>query len=158
MVPSQLQGQVADETYPDDSTKRSVSSKPDRSIFLRIANDIAPSLTPRVYRYHFTSRLTSSSFAPLRSRPTTPGIPFACQNTIYRWARDHRVHHKYADTDADPHNATKGMFFSHIGWLLIRKHPKVKTIGATIDCSDVAQDPFVAFQAKYDEHAAPSRA
>jgi stearoyl-CoA desaturase (Delta-9 desaturase) len=62
------------------------------------------------------------------------------------------VHHKFIDTDADPYNASRGFFFSHIGWLLIRKHPDVKNKGATVDCSDVAQDPFVAFQRKYDGH------
>lgn len=32
------------------------------------------------------------------------------QNHIYEWARDHRAHHKFTDTDADPHNATRGKF------------------------------------------------
>src|SRR5699024_5267906 len=42
---------------------------------------------------------------------------FALQNDIYEWARDHRAHHKWVDTDADPHNASRGFFFSHVGWL-----------------------------------------
>lgn len=42
----------------------------------------------------------------------------AFQDCAIHWARDHRVHHKYSETDADPHNATRGFFFSHIGWLL----------------------------------------
>lgn len=29
------------------------------------------------------------------------------QFSIIWWARDHRVHHKYSDTDADPHNASR---------------------------------------------------
>lgn len=49
----------------------------------------------------------------------------AFQNDIYEWSRDHRVHHKYSETDADPHNATRGFFFSHVGWLLCKKHPHV---------------------------------
>jgi stearoyl-CoA desaturase (Delta-9 desaturase) len=28
----------------------------------------------------------------------------AGQNDIYEWSRDHRVYHKYTETDADPHN------------------------------------------------------
>lgn len=32
----------------------------------------------------------------------------AFQNHIYEWVRDHRVHHKFTDTDADPHNASRG--------------------------------------------------
>ncbi len=38
----------------------------------------------------------------------------ALQNDLYEWCRDHRVHHKWSDTDADPHNANRGFFFSHV--------------------------------------------
>lgn len=31
----------------------------------------------------------------------------AFQDCVIHWARDHRVHHKYSETDADPHNATR---------------------------------------------------
>ena len=41
---------------------------------------------------------------------------------------DGRVHHKFSETDADPHNAKRGFFFSHVGWLLVRKHPQVTTM------------------------------
>ncbi|XP_054003373.1 acyl-CoA Delta-9 desaturase-like isoform X1 [Hylaeus anthracinus] len=70
----------------------------------------------------------------------------AFQNHIFEWVRDHRVHHKYTDTDADPHNAKRGFFFSHMGWLLVRKHPDVIKKGATIDMSDLEQDPIVVWQ------------
>lgn len=72
----------------------------------------------------------------------------AFQNSVYVWARDHRVHHKFSETDADPHNATRGMFFSHIGWLMCKKHPEVKAKGKTIDMSDLEADPIVMFQHK----------
>ena len=74
---------------------------------------------------------------------------FFLQNHIYEWARDHRVHHKYSETDADPHNATRGFFFSHVGWLLCKKHPEVKKKGVTIDCNDLLLDPIVRFQMRY---------
>ncbi|XP_049960474.1 acyl-CoA Delta-9 desaturase-like [Schistocerca serialis cubense] len=73
----------------------------------------------------------------------------AGQNCLYIWVRDHRQHHKYSDTDADPHNATRGFFFSHIGWLMVRKHPDVIRLGKTIDLTDLEQDAFVMFQKKY---------
>jgi len=38
----------------------------------------------------------------------------ATENSIYVWSRDHRVHHKYSETDADPHNANRGFFFAHV--------------------------------------------
>ncbi|CAK9795435.1 Acyl-CoA Delta-9 desaturase [Anthophora quadrimaculata] len=70
----------------------------------------------------------------------------AFQNHIYEWVRDHRVHHKFTDTDADPHNAQRGFFFSHIGWLMVKKHPDVMKKGATVDLSDLEQDPVVVWQ------------
>lgn len=64
------------------------------------------------------------------------------------WARDHRMHHKYSETDADPHNATRGFFFSHIGWLLVRKHPDLKNKGKGLDMSDLYEDKIALFQKK----------
>lgn len=29
----------------------------------------------------------------------------------------HRIHHKYADTDLDPHNPAKGLYSCYIGWV-----------------------------------------
>ncbi|XP_078072809.1 stearoyl-CoA desaturase 5-like [Mustelus asterias] len=73
----------------------------------------------------------------------------AFQNDIYEWCRDHRVHHKFSETNADPHNATRGFFFSHIGWLLVQKHPDVAEKGKKLDVSDLLADPVVVFQRKY---------
>lgn len=49
----------------------------------------------------------------------------AMQNSLYEWVRDHRGHHRFSETNADPHNAKRGAFFSHVGWLCLRKHPDV---------------------------------
>uniref|UniRef100_A0A8D0GLY7 stearoyl-CoA 9-desaturase n=1 Tax=Sphenodon punctatus TaxID=8508 RepID=A0A8D0GLY7_SPHPU len=73
----------------------------------------------------------------------------AFQNDIYEWARDHRVHHKFSETDADPHNAKRGFFFSHIGWLLVRKHPDVIEKGRKLDLADLKADKVVMFQRRY---------
>ncbi|XP_029160935.1 acyl-CoA Delta(11) desaturase-like [Nylanderia fulva] len=73
----------------------------------------------------------------------------AFQDDIYVWVRDHRVHHKFTDTNADPYNSKRGFFFSHIGWLMLRKHSEVVKKGATIDMSDIEQDPIVTFQRKW---------
>lgn len=68
------------------------------------------------------------------------------KNCLYVWVRDHRQHHKYSDTDADPHNANRGFFFSHVGWLMSRKHPKVLEYGKKIDMSDLEADKYIMFQ------------
>ncbi|KAI7796699.1 acyl-CoA desaturase [Triplophysa rosa] len=73
----------------------------------------------------------------------------AFQNDIYEWARDHRVHHKYSETDADPHNALRGFFFAHIGWLLVRKHPDVIEKGRKLELGDLKADKVVMFQRRY---------
>jgi stearoyl-CoA desaturase (delta-9 desaturase) len=74
----------------------------------------------------------------------------ANQGSIYHWARDHRVHHKYSETDADPHNATRGFFFAHMGWLFVKKHPDVVKAGRELDFSDLLEDSLVVFQKKLD--------
>ncbi|CAH1389148.1 unnamed protein product [Nezara viridula] len=73
----------------------------------------------------------------------------AAETSIYNWARDHRVHHKYTDTDADPHNATRGFFYSHIGWLLYKKNPLVIEKGKTIFLDDLHANPIVMSQHRY---------
>ncbi|XP_004616412.1 stearoyl-CoA desaturase [Sorex araneus] len=73
----------------------------------------------------------------------------AFQNDVFEWARDHRVHHKFSETDADPHNSRRGFFFSHVGWLLVRKHPAVKEKGALLDLSDLKAEKLVMFQRRY---------
>lgn len=72
----------------------------------------------------------------------------SAQNSIYVWVRDHRVHHKFPDSNADPHNIKRGFFFAHIGWLMTKKHPDVMTKGKTIDMSDMEEDGVVMFQKK----------
>ncbi|XP_072523053.1 acyl-CoA desaturase [Salminus brasiliensis] len=73
----------------------------------------------------------------------------AFQNDIYEWARDHRVHHKFSETDADPHNASRGFFFAHVGWLLVRKHPDVIEKGKKLELSDLKAEKVVMFQRRY---------
>ncbi|XP_038173860.1 stearoyl-CoA desaturase 4-like [Arvicola amphibius] len=73
----------------------------------------------------------------------------AFQNDVYEWVRDHRVHHKFTETHADPHDSRRGFFFSHVGWLLVRKHPAVKEKGSKLDMSDLKADKLVMFQRRY---------
>jgi stearoyl-CoA desaturase (Delta-9 desaturase) len=72
----------------------------------------------------------------------------AFQNNAIHWARDHRLHHKYSDTDADPHNASRGFFYSHVGWLLTRKNNEVRKRGKTLEMSDLENNPVLRFQRK----------
>ncbi len=50
------------------------------------------------------------------------GGAFSVQNSALHWSSDHRLHHgKVDDIEHDPYAATRGFWFSHIGWML-REH------------------------------------
>jgi len=70
----------------------------------------------------------------------------AYQGSIYSWAINHRLHHAYAETNADPHNSSRGFFYSHIGWLLLKKHPERLEAEKKLDASDLWDDPLVRIQ------------
>lgn len=67
----------------------------------------------------------------------------AIQGSIRWWARDHRAHHRYTDTDKDPYSVHRGLFHAHFGWMVMKQNPK--QIGRT-DISDLNDDPIVVWQ------------
>jgi stearoyl-CoA desaturase (Delta-9 desaturase) len=69
----------------------------------------------------------------------------AIENSALRWARDHRIHHQSVDTDKDPYNIKRGLFYAHMGWIFYR-------VGDERDykCApDLVKDPMLAWQHKY---------
>lgn len=70
------------------------------------------------------------------------------QRHVYAWALDHRVHHKYSETDADPHNAKRGFLFSHVGWLVLTPHPDVVEKRKAVDMSDLEADQILMWHKK----------
>ncbi|XP_065215066.1 acyl-CoA Delta-9 desaturase-like [Planococcus citri] len=71
------------------------------------------------------------------------------QYSILYWVRDHRIHHKFSETNADPVNSSRGFWFAHFGWMTMKRHPAVLQKGKLVDMSDVLSDPVVAFSEKY---------
>lgn len=69
----------------------------------------------------------------------------AVEGSIRWWARDHRAHHRYTDTEKDPYSVRKGLLYSHFGWMLMKQNPK--RIGRT-DISDLNDDVVVRWQHK----------
>jgi len=69
----------------------------------------------------------------------------AVEGSIKWWSRGHRAHHRYTDTDLDPYNAHKGLFFSHIGWMLLKPRRKP----GVADVSDLSKNPIIKWQHKY---------
>ena len=41
----------------------------------------------------------------------------ATQESVIKWAHDHRKHHMFVDTDKDPYSIKKGFWYAHILWL-----------------------------------------
>ena len=62
------------------------------------------------------------------------------------WAGIHRQHHKYSDTDPDPHDMNKGFWWSHIGWMFydVPAENNVRKYTA-----DLRQDPYFRWLDKY---------
>jgi len=75
----------------------------------------------------------------------------AVEGSIFWWCRDHRVHHRYTDTDKDPYDARKGLFYSHIGWMMLKKDSKV--VGRA-DVTDLEENSIILWQHKYYAHLA----
>ena len=73
----------------------------------------------------------------------------AFQESIYLWSQNHRVHHKWSDTDRDFTNSRRGFFFAHMGWKMYETHPEVIKGRKMIDCSDLLADRIVKFQHDY---------
>lgn len=69
----------------------------------------------------------------------------AFENSALDWASDHRRHHKHTDTDDDPYDASKGLFWSHLGWMLF----KLKPLPPYDNVADLAKDPLVRWQHKH---------
>lgn len=71
----------------------------------------------------------------------------ALQNSVLVWASGHRNHHQYVDDgDRDPYSASRGLWFSHVGWML-RRYPSGQADFSNV--RDLKQDPIVAFQHRY---------
>jgi stearoyl-CoA desaturase (delta-9 desaturase) len=42
----------------------------------------------------------------------------AAQKGPLWWAANHRLHHRYTDTTGDPHSPRRGLWWSHVGWIV----------------------------------------
>ncbi|KAI9357251.1 hypothetical protein DFJ73DRAFT_198855 [Zopfochytrium polystomum] len=70
----------------------------------------------------------------------------AMEGSVRWWCRDHRAHHRFTDTPKDPYNANYGLFWAHLGWMLMKQDPK--KIGR-VDISDLNRDPILRFQHRH---------
>jgi stearoyl-CoA desaturase (Delta-9 desaturase) len=87
----------------------------------------------RAYEAHWAVRLVFMLFGAM-----------AIQNSILVWTAGHRPHHRFVDDAAsDPYSARRGLWYSHIGWML-RRYPAA--IPDFKYVKDLQRDPLVVFQ------------
>lgn len=67
------------------------------------------------------------------------------QRPVLDWCQVHRVHHRYADTDLDPHNINQGFFYAHMGWV----YQKTTLLENYNMVPDMLANPRVMWQKKY---------
>jgi stearoyl-CoA desaturase (Delta-9 desaturase) len=70
----------------------------------------------------------------------------ALQNSVLFWADDHRRHHLYVDTDGDPYNAKRGLWFSHMAWVLYKDSYKERN---EANVPDLTRNKLIMWQHKY---------
>lgn len=67
------------------------------------------------------------------------------QNSVLRWASDHRRHHMYTDAEDDPYSITKGFWHAHMGWILrMGSPPDNRNVRDLVE-----HDPLVAMQNRW---------
>ena len=90
----------------------------------------------RTYEAHWSVRLAFMLFGAM-----------AIQNSIYVWAAGHRPHHRFVDDEhQDPYSARRGLWFSHMGWML-RHHRSGEPDFRYV--RDLERDPIVMFQHRH---------
>lgn len=66
----------------------------------------------------------------------------ACQGGPIDWIGLHRIHHKYSDTEPDPHNSNRGFWWSHMDWMF---HKLPANDAVPRYTQDIKDDPFYKF-------------
>ena len=90
----------------------------------------------KAYKAHWTVRLWFALWGAM-----------AIQNSILHWASGHRRHHRHVDDyNLDPYSASRGFWFSHIGWMLRKYDP---CAGDFSNIKDLQKDPIVQWQHNY---------
>lgn len=95
--------------------------------------------------YHrYWSHRSYSASLPLRIVLMCLGSG-AVQGSARWWARGHRSHHRYTDTDLDPYGAHTGLLWAHVGWMVFKPRRRPGPVSIT----DLDNDPVIKFQHKH---------
>lgn len=88
-----------------------------------------------------------------RSFETSPAIEsillffgaWAFENSALKWANDHRLHHRFVDTEKDPYHIMKGGLWAHILWIFYHDPANY----SYLSCPDLIANPRVQWQSRY---------
>ena len=70
----------------------------------------------------------------------------AAQKGPLWWAANHRAHHRYTETERDPHTPLKGLWHAHIGWIVTERWSATDWDAV----SDLARFPELRFLNRHD--------
>ncbi len=59
------------------------------------------------------------------------------------WVALHRLHHAHSDSPFDPHDASRGFFHSHVGWITKQLPHEFLRIRYTTISRDLLEDPYL---------------
>ena len=65
----------------------------------------------------------------------------AFQGSALKWSSDHRIHHRFEDTDKDPYSIKKGFFYAHMGWMMLHE-----SVSLPIQAPDLLKNKLVKHQ------------
>lgn len=68
----------------------------------------------------------------------------AFQGSALKWASDHRIHHRFEDTERDPYSIKRGFWYAHMGWMMLNE-----SVSIPINAPDLEKNKLVQFQHKY---------
>ncbi|KAL5072896.1 hypothetical protein RYX36_011881 [Vicia faba] len=68
----------------------------------------------------------------------------AIQGNPIEWVNIHRYHHRFTDSEKDPHNRIKGFWFSHVSWLF-DTNSMVKKCGEPTNVGELEKQYFYRF-------------
>jgi fatty-acid desaturase len=74
----------------------------------------------------------------------------ALQGGPLRWVADHRQHHFHSDSDGDPHDIARGLFFAHVGWVFYVFPKDYDERRIRQQTRDLCRDPYLVWLEKYD--------
>ena len=73
----------------------------------------------------------------------------ALQGGPIEWVSTHRIHHAHTDTEEDPHDAHRGLLWTHVDWLYRPNKNRPNPTEQQRYAKDLWDDPFYQFLGKF---------